>query len=62
MFKNQIGVLYILKTPRSWTFLSSKEPSSKPLVIIKAAPFPSLVGEGQGGVRGEVYKRGFIFG
>jgi len=30
--------------------------------IIKAAPFPSLVGEGQRGVRGEVYKRGFIFG
>jgi hypothetical protein len=30
--------------------------------IIKAAPFPSLVGEGQGGVRGEVYQRGFIFG
>jgi len=36
----------ILKTARSWTFLSSKEPSSKPLVIIKAAPFPSLVGYG----------------
>jgi hypothetical protein len=24
--------------------------------IIKAAPFPSLVGEGQGGVRGEVWR------
>jgi hypothetical protein len=30
--------------------------------IIKSAPFPSLVGEGQGGVRGEVYQRGSIFG
>jgi hypothetical protein len=37
-------------------------PKFKASPIIKAAPFPSLVGEGQGGVRGEVYKRGFIFG
>jgi len=43
-------------------FFIIQRTGSKPLVIIKAAPFPSLVGEGQGGVQGEVYKRDSIFG
>ena len=44
----------ILKTARSWTFLSSKEPSSKPLVIIKAAPLslPCRGGSARGAGRG----------